>query len=230
MSKEYIIAIDGPSGAGKSTLSKKIAKTLGYTNIDTGAMYRCIALAAARRGIDPDDTEALAKLSRSVQISFVSSPAGEKVLLNSEDVSSEIRTPETSLMTPKIAAIPDVRASLVELQRDMGRSGGVVLEGRDIGSVVFPDAEVKIFLIATAEERGRRRFAELSANGTAVDLAKTIADIEQRDRIDSNRSHSPLVKASDAIEIDTTGLTIDQVHDRILQVVQNRGDQPGDKQ
>ena len=227
MSDDIIIAIDGPSGAGKSTLSKKIAKTLGYTNIDTGAMYRCIALAAVRRGVDPTDSMKMAQLSRSVQISFVPLDGGEKVLLDGEDVSGEIRTPETSQLTPRVAAIPEVRTSLVELQRAMGNSGGVVLEGRDIGTVVFPNAEVKIFLIATAEERGRRRFEELTAKGEIVDLAQTIADIEQRDRIDSSRSHSPLAKSPDAVEIDTTGLTIDQVHDRILQVVQSRFDQSG---
>ena len=159
----------------------------------------------------------------------MSSDDGEKVLLDGRDVTDAIRTPETSLLTPQVAALPEVRAALVELQRAMGHDGGVVLEGRDIGSVVFPDAEVKIFMIASAEERGHRRFDELTANGTEVDLAQTIADIEHRDRIDSNRSHSPLVKAPDAIEIDTTGLTIDQVHDRILQVLQNRGDQSGDQ-
>lgn len=222
MSKEIIVAIDGPSGAGKSTLSKKIAQTLGYANIDTGAMYRCIALAASRRGVDPSDNGAMANLSRSIDISFVPSVEGESVLLDGEDVTYAIRTPETSLLTPKVAALPEVRASLVALQREMGRAGGVVLEGRDIGSVVFPGAEVKIYLVATAEERGRRRYEELLAKGESVDLAQTIADVEHRDRIDSTRSHSPLIKAPDAIEIDTTGLTIDQVHDQIIQVIQKR--------
>lgn len=222
MSKEIIVAIDGPSGAGKSTLSKKIAQTLGYANIDTGAMYRCIALAASRRGVDLSDNGAMANLSRSIDISFVPSVEGESVLLDGEDVTYAIRTPETSLLTPKVAALPEVRASLVALQREMGRAGGVVLEGRDIGSVVFPGAEVKIYLVATAEERGRRRYEELLAKGESVDLAQTIADVEHRDRIDSTRSHSPLIKAPDAIEIDTTGLTIDQVHDQIIQVIQKR--------
>ena len=222
MSEEIIIAIDGPSGAGKSTLSKKIAHTLNYANIDTGAMYRCIALASSRRGVDPTDNGEMARLSRSIKISFIPSAHGESVLLDGEDVSNAIRTPEISLLTPKVAALPEVRVSLVELQREMGRAGGVVLEGRDIGTVVFPDAEVKIYLVATAEERGRRRYEELIDKGESVDLAQTIAEVEQRDRIDSTRLHSPLIKAPDAIEIDTTGLTIDQVHDRIIQVIQSR--------
>lgn len=227
MSKKIIIAIDGPSGAGKSTLSKQVAKTLGYTNIDTGAMYRCIALAAERRGVDPEDTRQMAELSHSARITFVQTDEGEQVLLDGEDVSKAIRTPETSLLTPKVAAVPEVRTAMVDLQRRMGKEGGVVLEGRDIGSVVFPDAEVKIFLIATAEERGRRRYEELMAKGEVVDLEQTIAEIKHRDRLDSTRSNSPLVMAPDAVEIDTTGLTVDQVHDRILQVVHNRIDLTG---
>ncbi len=227
MSENIIIAIDGPSGAGKSTLSKLVAKNLGYTNIDTGAMYRCIALAAKRSSVDPADTGQLSEMCRSVQISFNQTAECERVLLDGEDVSDAIRTPEISLLTPKIAAVPEVRAALVSLQRAMGSAGRVVLEGRDIGSVVFPDAEVKIFLIATAEERGRRRYDELTAKGGKVDLAQTVSEIERRDLLDSTRDHSPLVKSPDAVEIDTTGLTIAQVQDRIMHVVKTRIDQSG---
>ena len=222
MPKPLIIAIDGPSGAGKSTLSRCVAQVLGYLNIDTGAMYRCVALAAQRQGVAPSDADGLARLSRSVRIRFTPSAAGERVLLDDVDVSDAIRTPEVSLLTPKVAAIPAVREAMVAQQRKMGEKGGVVLEGRDIGSVVFPAAEVKIFLIATAEERGRRRFDELTAKGEQIDLARTIAEIKERDRLDITRTHSPLVKPADAIEIDTTGLTIDQVQQRILQIVQNQ--------
>ncbi len=227
MPEKIIIAIDGPSGAGKSTLSKLVAKSLGYTNIDTGAMYRCIALAAERAGIDSADVDRLTDLSHTVQISFAQTAEGERVLLDGEDVSAAIRTPEVSLLTPKVAAVPAVRAALVDLQREMGQTGGVVLEGRDIGSVVFPEAEVKIFLIATAEERGRRRYAELMTKGESVELAQTVAEIEQRDRLDSTRTHSPLIMTRDAVEVDTTGLTIAQVHNRILQVVNSRVEQIG---
>lgn len=229
MSNNLIIAIDGPSGAGKSTLSKRIAKSLGYINIDTGAMYRCVALAADRCGIRPDNVEQMTRLSRSVEIGFVLTDDGERVMLDGEDVSGAIRTPAISLLTPKVAALPAVREAMVDLQREMGAKGGVVLEGRDIGSVVFPAAEVKIFLVATAAERGRRRYEELIAKGEIVDLAQTVADIEQRDHLDTNRSHSPLVKAVDAVEVDTTGLTIDQVEERILQVVQRRSAAQGER-
>ena len=222
MSKNFIIAIDGPSGAGKSTLSKRVAHALGYINIDTGAMYRCVALAASQKGVNPTDVDQLALLSRSVRITFSSSVAGEKVFLDDIDVSDAIRTPEASLLTPKVAAVPEVRRAMVDLQRKMGEAGGVVLEGRDIGSVVFPEAEVKIFLVATSQERGRRRYDELVAKGEDVDLEQTVVEIEERDRLDAGRLHSPLVKPQDAIEIDTTGLTIDQVQNQILQVVQGK--------
>jgi cytidylate kinase len=227
MSKNLIVAIDGPSGAGKSTLSKLVAQSLGYVNIDTGAMYRCVALAADQQGVSPADSDQLAQLSRSVCITFAPSADGEIVLLNDVDVSEAIRTPFISLLTPKVAAVPEVRAAMVDQQRKMGEEGGVVLEGRDIGSVVFPAAEVKIFLVATAQERGRRRYEELIAKGEKVDLAQTVSDIEERDRLDSSRLHSPLVKSHDAVEIDTTGLTIDQVQNQILQVVQRRLDSSG---
>jgi cytidylate kinase len=224
MSKEMpkmIIAIDGPSGAGKSTLSKRVAQSLGYINIDTGAMYRCVALAASRRGIDPSEVERLTQLSRSIRITFVPTNEGERVFIDGKDVSDAIRTPATSLLTPKVAAVPEVRAAMVDQQRVLGEEGGVVLEGRDIGSVVFPDAEVKFFLVATAAERGRRRYEELTAKGQKVDLARTVAEIEERDRLDITRTHSPLVKHESAVEIDTTGLTIDQVHQQILDVIES---------
>jgi len=214
-----IIAIDGPSGAGKSTLSKLVAQELGFVNIDTGAMYRCVALASARAGIEPDDSEGLAQICRRIEICFVPTAAGERVMLDGEDVSSAIRTPENSLRTSLVAAVPAVREAMVTLQRAMGADGGVVLEGRDIGSVVFPQAEVKVFLVATAEERGRRRYEELRAKGESVDLQQTIAEVEERDRNDTARTHSPLVKPADAIEIDTSGLTIDQVLAHILAAV-----------
>jgi cytidylate kinase len=225
MSKGLIVAIDGPSGVGKSTLSKSVAKTLGYLNIDTGAMYRCVALAADQKNVDPADAERLTRLSRSVRISFAQSNSGERVFLDDVDVTDAIRTPGISLLTPKIAAVPEVREAMVALQREMGDAGGVVLEGRDVGSVVFPDAEVKIFLVATAKERGRRRYEELRAKGVAVDFVQTVNEIEARDLLDTTRSHSPLLKHPEAHEIDTTGLTIDQVHSRILQIVQNRIEQ-----
>ena len=208
---KLIVAIDGPSGAGKSTLSKMLAKELDYINIDTGAMYRTVALAVSRAGISVDDLPALENLLSLINIDFQHSPSGDRVFLDGEDVSDLIRTPAISSLTPKVAAIPAVRQAMVNLQRQMGAEGGVVLEGRDIGSVVFPQAEVKLFMDASATERGRRRYEELKAKGLDVDLQQTIRDVEARDLADSEREHSPLIKAEDAVVIDTSGLSIDQV-------------------
>jgi cytidylate kinase len=220
--RELIIAIDGPSGAGKSTLSKLLAARLGYVNIDTGAMYRSVALAARRRGIDPDDAVGLGELCRSLHIEFLRHAGGERVLLDGEDVSAAIRTPEVSLLTSKISACPAVREAMVRLQRQMGERGGVVLEGRDIGSVVFPRAEVKFFLVATARERGRRRYEELKAKGLDVDLEQTIAEVEARDAADTAREHAPLLQAPDAIPIDTTAMGIDEVLAEMVKIVRGK--------
>jgi CMP/dCMP kinase len=220
--RELIIAIDGPSGAGKSTLSKLLAQRLGYIQIDTGAMYRALALAARRQGVDPGDASGLERLAQQVRIGFRRSAEGEQVILDGEDVSSAIRTPEISLLTSRVAACAAVRQALVRLQRQMGEQGGVVLEGRDIGSVVFPTAEVKFFLSASARERGRRRFAELRAKGLEVELEQTIAEVEARDAADSAREHAPLVQPADAVVIDATALGIEQVLERMLKVVLER--------
>jgi cytidylate kinase len=222
LNRELIIAIDGPSGAGKSTLSKLLAKALNYINIDTGAMYRSVALGAQRRGIEPSDEEALRRLCDTISIDFVRSGSGERVLLNGEDVSEAIRTPEISLLTSRVSACKGVREAMVRLQRKMGERGGVVLEGRDIGSVVFPGAEVKFFLQASAGERGRRRYEELKGKGFPVDLEQTVAEVEERDAADSAREHAPLIRAEDAEVIDSTTLSIDQVLTEMLQVVRAR--------
>lgn len=222
MKSGLIIAIDGPSGAGKSTLSKALARQLGYVNIDTGAMYRSVALLAQRSQVDPADDEGLKSLCYGISIVFNPSAKGERVLLNGEDVTNEIRTPGVSLLTAKVAASPVVRAEMLRLQRDMGEQGGVVLEGRDVGTVVFPEAEVKFFLSATASERGQRRFDELRAKGVDVDLEQTIEDVEARDAADAAREHAPLKRAEDAIDIDSTALTIDQVLQQMLKVVDAR--------
>jgi cytidylate kinase len=217
-----IIAIDGPSGVGKSTLSKLLAGKLGLVNLDTGAMYRAVALAAVRRSIDLDDEAALGRLADSVVIDFVRNADSERVLLDGEDVSAAIRTPEISLLTSKVSACPSVREALVRRQRQLCIRGGFVLEGRDIGTVVFPEADVKFFLVASAEERGRRRFLELQAKGVTVDLAKTIAEVEARDLADSARSHSPLRQADDAVAIDTTAMGIEQVLNEMLALVRRK--------
>jgi cytidylate kinase len=222
VNRKLIVAIDGPSGSGKSTLSRLLATALDYTNIDTGAMYRSVALAAHRAGIAPDDQAALSRLCADLHIAFLRRNGDERVLLNGEDVSSVIRTPEASMLASRFSASPAVRQAMVRLQREMGAGGGVVLEGRDIGTVVFPCAEVKFFLSASARERGRRRYQELIAKGLKVDLEKTIAEVIARDAADSAREHAPLVQAEDAIAIDTTTLTIDEVLQEMLDLVLER--------
>ncbi|MFO7983221.1 MAG: (d)CMP kinase [Desulfuromonadales bacterium] len=222
MKRELIIAIDGPSGAGKSTLSKLLSRRLGYVNIDTGAMYRCVALASLRRGIDPQDGETLEELCRGLDIDFVPEDGENRVLLDGEDVSEAIRTPEVSLLTSRVSAVPEVRSAMVNLQRKMGEKGGVVLEGRDIGTVVFPHADVKFFLLASARERGRRRYKELKARGLDVDLDQTIAEVEARDRADSERAHAPLIQAEDALTVDSTRMSIEEVLEYMLKEIRSR--------
>jgi cytidylate kinase len=222
LSKQLIVAIDGPSGAGKSTLSKALARRTGYINIDTGAMYRSVALLASREQLDLEDADALAALCENMQIEFVRGAETERVLVNGEDVSQKIRTPEVSLLTSKLAAQPVVREAMMRLQRQMGEAGGVVLEGRDIGTVVFPNAEVKFFLSATAEERGRRRYDELRAKGVEVDLQQTIKEVEERDAADSAREHAPLKRAADAVEIDSTRMSVEDVLDFMLSTIAER--------
>jgi cytidylate kinase len=216
-----IVAIDGPSGAGKSTITRLLAERLGYVNIDTGAMFRTVALAVRRAGVSLDDEDALDRVCRGCTIEFVRTN-GLSVLLNGEDVSAAIRTPEISLLTSSVSSKKPVRDCLLTLQRQLGRDGGVILEGRDIGTVVFPDADVKFFLSASAEERGRRRFLELQARGETHTLEETIEAVVKRDRQDEEREHAPLRRADDAIEIDSTGLSIDEVLDRMVGVVNSR--------
>lgn len=217
-----IIAIDGPSGAGKSTLSKALATRLAYLNIDTGAMYRSVALQAFRQGIDSRDENGLRHLCTTMEIRFVTAENGQRVLLNGEDVTTAIRTPEVSRLTPEVAASSAVRSAMLKQQRRLGEAGKVVLEGRDIGTVVFPDADIKFFLLATAEERGRRRYLELRDQGVDVGLEQTIAEVEARDRADEAREEAPLRQAADAVVIDSTALTIEQVLEKMLEVIRKK--------
>jgi cytidylate kinase len=208
-----IVAIDGPAGAGKSTVARQLARRLGFSMIDTGAIYRSVALAAQRDGIAWDDDRGLGELlDRGLRLAF----DGERVLLAGEDVSEAIRTPEMSRGASVVSARPVVRQKLLQLQRDLGRtaSRGAVLEGRDIGTVVFPDAQVKFFLTASDEARAGRRHAELVEKGVEVPLSEVLADQRRRDRDDSERAIAPLKAAPDAIRVDTTGLDLDQVVER----------------
>jgi cytidylate kinase len=209
--RKLIVAIDGPSGAGKSSVTKAVADRLGYTHIDTGAMFRVVALMASRSGIDADNDHALAELCAGLNIDFAVVAGVSRVLANGEDVTTDIRSPHISLLTSRVAAVSVVRDHLLFLQRKMGESGGVVLEGRDIGTVVFPDADIKFYLTASAEERGRRRFAELTAKGVGVNLEQTVTEVIQRDEQDMKREYAPLRRAVDAIEIDSTTISLDEV-------------------
>ncbi len=211
-----VIAIDGPSGAGKSTTARLLADRLGYIYIDTGAMYRAIGWKAKREGIDPKDEENLAGLCGRTEVTIKKDNNDPRFYVDGRDVSSEIRTPEMGMMASAVSKSPSVRARLLTLQRELGRSGGVVMDGRDIGTVVFPDADVKFFLNAGAEERGRRRYEELKAKGMDVDLVRITQEIRERDQQDSMRSLAPLRKADDALLIDSTNLNISEVLERML--------------
>lgn len=207
-----VIAIDGPAGAGKSTVARALAARLGLFLLDTGAIYRTVALAASRANIPFSDGKRLGELAAGLQIRF--DPEG-RVWLFGEDVSTAIRTPEMSQGASTVSAHPEVRAALLELQRRLARTGGCVVEGRDIGTVVLPDAQVKIFLTASLEVRARRRYDELTARGVAVDLGATLRELAERDHRDSTREVAPLKAAADAVPVDTSGLTQVEVVDEL---------------
>ncbi len=220
--KLHIVTIDGPSGVGKSTISRKIADRLGYTYLDTGAMYRAVGLHVKLKGADPTSERAVADGIRDLKIELL--PASDEngdvgVILNGEDVSGEIRTPEMSMAASKISALSVVRVKLTEMQREIGSQGRIVAEGRDTGTVVFPQAAFKFYLDAAPEERARRRVLQLRASGGEVDEKEILEMIIKRDRDDSERTIAPLKKADDALLIDTTRLNIDEVSDRILAAV-----------
>ena len=217
-----IIAIDGPSGAGKSTLAKRLAKELRFVYLDTGAMYRALALKVLRQGIDLADDARLEELIAATEIDLQETNGNLAVLLDGLDVAAEIRTPEVSQMASKVSALRIVRARMLELQREMGRRGSVVAEGRDIGTVVFPEAEVKIFLDASANERARRRYNELQRAGRAVDYEETLREIEERDKRDSERDLAPLRKAEDALMMDSSSATADEVAAKVLSHIRTK--------
>jgi cytidylate kinase len=216
-----IVAIDGPAGAGKSTVARQLARRLGFTIIDTGAIYRSVALAAQRAGISWEDDNGLARLlDAGLGLTF----QGERVLLRGEDVTEAIRTPEISRGASVVSARPVVRQKLLQLQRDLGRAAprGAVLEGRDIGTVVFPDADVKFFLTASDEARAQRRHAELNEKGLSVPLPEVLADQRRRDKDDTERAIAPLRAAVDAVVVDTTGFDLEQVVERCFREASHR--------
>jgi CMP/dCMP kinase len=215
--RRIVVAIDGPAGAGKSTASRALAQRLGYGYVDTGAMYRAVGVLAAERGVAFEDDDALERLVTG--LSFELRDGGTALAVDGREVSAAIRRADAGELASRVSTRPAVRSRLVALQRALGASGGVVMEGRDIGTVVFPDAPVKLYLIASPAERARRRAAELRARGEQVDEAALAADLTARDRRDSERAHSPLRPASDARLIDTTHLSLDEVVDRMEEAV-----------
>jgi cytidylate kinase len=217
------IAIDGPAGAGKSTVSRRLAQALGLRYVDTGAMYRVVGVLADQAGIDLGDGAALATLCDRLSLHFDERADGVHVMANGRDLTAAIRTAAAGQLASKVSTQPAVRERLVALQRRMGEGGGVVMEGRDIGTVVLPQATVKIFLVASAAERARRRWAELTARGEDADLAHIQREIEERDARDQSRAHSPLVPAPDALLIDTTSEGIDAVVARVRNLVATKG-------
>lgn len=218
--RRLIVAIDGPAGAGKSTLARRLAAELGYTYVDSGAMYRVVGLAARERGIDPTDAGALATLIDGLDFTLRPDPAGQRVVLEGRDVTEALRTPDAGEWASRVAALPEVRIRLVDRQRRLGDGGGIVMDGRDIGTVVFPRAECKFFVTASAAERARRRAREIGA--PEGDLPNIQEDIEARDRRDSERAHAPLKAAADADTIDTTGMTADEAMRCLLERVLER--------
>ncbi|MFZ5597694.1 MAG: (d)CMP kinase [Bacillota bacterium] len=213
------IAIDGPAGAGKSTVARGVARALGYKYIDTGAMYRAVTLAALKKKLDPGDYKNLTELANSIKIDIIENNGTNAVYIDGEDVTREIRTPEVTQMVSYVSLVPGVRKALVEAQRNMAHAGGVVMEGRDIGTVVLPDAKFKFFLTASAGERAKRRVADFQRLGFEVDLEQLTADIEKRDYIDSSREINPLRPADGAHIIDCTRMTAEEVIGLIVEVV-----------
>ncbi|WP_408006545.1 (d)CMP kinase [Pseudalkalibacillus sp. A8] len=219
MSNFMRIAIDGPAGAGKSTVAKKVADILSYVYIDTGAMYRSITLKALRNDIDVSDENALKDILKTTKIGLQKKSDQQFVVLDGEDVTEEIRTSEVTNNVSEVAKHPAVRIEMVKRQQELSREQSVVMDGRDIGTHVIPDAQVKIFLIASVDERAKRRHEENVAKGIPSDLEQIKREIEQRDELDSKREASPLMKSEDAIELDTTTMSIDDVVEAILQIV-----------
>ncbi len=219
----FSVAIDGPSGAGKSTIAKAVAERFGFIYVDTGAIYRTVGLATQRAGIDPQDTDAVIALLPALDIAFAHGDDGlQHMFLNGEDVSALIRTPEISMYASKVSAIPEVRAFLMEMQRSMARRTSVIMDGRDIGTVVLPDAALKIFLTASAEARAERRYKELIEKGQSVTFDEVLRDMAQRDENDTTRAAAPLRAAEDAVLLDTSTLSLAESIDAVAELVEQR--------
>lgn len=223
MKEHFSIAIDGPGGAGKSSLAKAVAKKLSILHVDTGAIYRTIGYAAFARGLNAKDESQIAPLLKTIRIDMAFDEAGrQKMLLDGKDVSREIRLPEISMYASNVSALPCVRAYLLEMQRDIARKRSVIMDGRDIGTVVLPDADLKIYLMASAEERARRRCLELSERGTPEPYEAVLREINERDEQDMHRAIAPLREAADAIRLDTSALNFDESEQALLKLIQEK--------
>jgi cytidylate kinase len=214
--KDLLVTVDGPSGAGKSTVSRRLAERLGYTYVDTGALYRAVAVAALSEGCAPDDDDGLANVCRRLNLRFENSSTGLRLFANEEDITGRMRTSETTMLASAVSARPVVRKHLLDVQRKMGEHGGAVFEGRDMGTVVFPEADVKFYLDADLDTRAFRRYKELVEAGAATSLAEVKKAMKKRDKNDSNRALAPLQQADDAFRLDSTFMDIDQVVDAML--------------
>jgi len=216
------IAVDGPAGAAKSTVAKKLAEKLGYSYIDTGAMYRAVAYCALEKGVNLDSPEELGRLVESMDLELNYDANGLTVLCNGVDITDKIRTQRVSQTVSVVAKVPAVRVRLVEMQRKMAAKGGVIMDGRDIGSYVLPDAQLKLFITASLEQRTMRRLKELEAQGCSLDFEELKQEIKKRDTIDASREMAPLTKAEDAVLVDTTDLSIEEVTEHILNIYRQR--------
>ncbi len=213
------VAIDGPAGAGKSTVARAAAKEMGYIYVDTGALYRAVGVNALRKGVDTKDKPAVAATLSEISVDLIFENGEQKVLLNGENVSTEIRTPPASMAASDVSAVPEVRAFLFDLQRDIAKRNSCIMDGRDIGTVVLPDAQVKIFLTASPEERATRRYKELIEKGTDVKYEDVLAELIERDYNDSHREIAPLKPAEDGVILDTTGLSLEESIASIVKIV-----------